>query len=72
MVPSENGREPIAKKPIYDNNGCLWRLYTFSGPEMAKDFRDISKKYRGTVSVKCEDGNCTIVYTIRRKRIFGF
>lgn len=72
LVPSENGRQPIAKKPIYDNNGHLWRLYTFYNSEMAKDFRDISKKYRRSISVKCEDGNCTIVNTIRRKRIFGF
>ena len=72
LVPSENGSEPIARKPIYDNNGRLWGLYTFPDTEMAKDFRGISKKYRRTVSVKCEDGNYTVVNIIRRKRIFGF
>lgn len=72
LVPSGNGSEPIAKKPIYGNNGHLWRLYTFYNSEMAKDFRDISKKYKRTISVECKDGNCTILNTIRRKRIFGF
>ena len=72
LFPSGNGSEPIAKKPIYGNNGHLWRLYTFYNSEMAKDFRDISKKYKRTISVECKDGNCTILNTIRRKRIFGF
>lgn len=69
IIPAAPGETTSAKKPIYDGAGQLWKLYTFPNVQMAREFREIQRKYKTRVAVDEKEGKYTIVNIITGKRI---